>query len=412
MKLTPDDPRLSAYLLGELPSAESAAVERAVAADPALRLALDELRGTVDFLERTLSTAPVGLRADQREAIRRAGREADAAGKIIELASARRGRNPWYAAIGAAAAVVVAIGLMSKIAGPGGRLSQRNSSGPAADEIALLPMHVPSSGGGSTAAAGGTGGTFVASAPVPQETGAYLDRVARRLVVEPLPDATKLPRVQPVPGFTSASEIQLPSVVGYASYAWIRYWMAEKDGLPPRDMVRIEELVNAFPLPVREGASVASARCPWNPQGWLVACTLEGPRDFTWSFRPVAGATARLLAAPGTGKDPGTTRLPENRTVTVLLEVVPGADGTELGEFEIRSAGGETTRFLAVSRDGDEAGMRQLGLMAAFGLWLRGEGIETGEMNAILDAAGTDGDPGRADARRTIRRAIDRASAE
>lgn len=412
MKLTPDDPRLSAFLLGELPSAESAAVERAVAADPALRLALDELKGTVGFLERTLSSAPVGLRADQREAIRRAGREADAAGKIIELASARRGRNPWYVAIGAAAAVVVAIGLMSKLAGPGGRLTQRGSAGPVTDEIALLPMPVPSSDGASTAPAGGTAGPVVAPTQAPEEVGAYLDRVARRLVAEPLPDPVKLPRVHPIPRLSSASEIRLPSVVGHASYAWIRTWMAEKDSLPPRDAVRIEELVNAFPLPTRGAESVSSSPCPWNPQARLVACTLEGPKDFTWSFRPVEGSTARLLAAPGEGNSQGVSRLPEGRTVTVLLEVVPRADVADLGAFEVRFTDGETARFPAIVRDGNESGMKQLGLMAAFGLWLRGEGVGTPEMKAVLEAAGTDADPGRGDARRMIRRAIDRASQE
>ena len=42
MKLNPDDPRLSSYLLGELAPGEAAEVERALAADPALRVAVDQ----------------------------------------------------------------------------------------------------------------------------------------------------------------------------------------------------------------------------------------------------------------------------------------------------------------------------------------------------------------------------------
>ena len=72
MNLHPDDPRLSAWVLGELPADEAAEVARAVAADPALQAAAGELRGVCDFLDGTFA-APV-LRPEQREAVRRAGR--------------------------------------------------------------------------------------------------------------------------------------------------------------------------------------------------------------------------------------------------------------------------------------------------------------------------------------------------
>ena len=42
MKLHPEDPRLTAYLLGELPADEATAVEHAIAADPALQLAIKD----------------------------------------------------------------------------------------------------------------------------------------------------------------------------------------------------------------------------------------------------------------------------------------------------------------------------------------------------------------------------------
>lgn len=415
MKLTPDDPRLSAYLFGELPPAEAAAVERAVAADPVLRLALDELKGVAAMLESALSSAPAGLRPDQRESIRRAGREADVAGKVVELASARRGRNPWFAAVGAAAAAVVAIGLVAKLAGPGGRIARGEDAGHAADEIALLPMPVPSSaGGGSSGAAGGAGTASVVPAAPAEESGVFLDRVARRLAAEPLPDPAKLPRVHPLPGLSSASAIRLPSAVGHASYTWIRAWMGEREGLPPRDVVRIEELVNAFPLSSGDGPALGASPCPWNPSAKLVACTLAGPMDFTWSFIPAPGGSARLLAAPGDANATPPSRLPDGRTVTVLVEVVPapGAGETAPGEFVIRSADGGTRNLAAPVGEANVPAMRQLGLMAAFGLWLRGEGVDAAAMEAILAAAGSDPDPGRADSRKIVREALDRAAAE
>ncbi len=415
MKLTPDDPRLSAWLLGELPPAEAAAVERAVAADPALRLVLDELKGVTSLLEATLSSAPAGLRHDQREAIRRAGREADAAGKVIDLASARRGRNPWVAALGAAAAVIVAVGLTAKLTGPGGRLGKAGTAPALSDEIALLPMPVPGAESGNSGAAGG--GTSVSAAPAEREAmlrddpAGFLDRVSRRLAEEPV-DPAKLPRVHPLPGLSASDEIRLPLVVGHASYGWVRGWLREKDGLPPKDAVRIEELINTFPL-AAEGLRVEAADCPWNPGGKLVACTLSAPAEraleANWFFVPAEGAACRLLAAPGDGRSVLPVRLPAGRSVTVLLEVKPAGDTAGLGLFRIQSKGDEVREFEAGPVAAPSPAMRQVVLMAAFGMWLRGEGVDGAALETTLAAAGEDDDPGRADSRRLVREALDRS---
>lgn len=57
--LTPDDPRLTAYALGELDDADRAAVEAALAADPALRAVVDDIRGFSGQLQATLAAEPV-----------------------------------------------------------------------------------------------------------------------------------------------------------------------------------------------------------------------------------------------------------------------------------------------------------------------------------------------------------------
>ncbi len=417
MKLTPDDPRLSAYLLGELPPAEAAAIERAVAADPALRLVLDELKSMTSFLQATLSNEPAGLRPDQREAIRRAGREADAAGKVIELASARRGRNPWIAALGAAAAVIVAVGLAAKLTGPGGRLGKAGTAPTISDEIALLPMPVPGAESGSSGAAGG--GASVSAAPADREAmlrddpSGFLDRVSRRLAEEPAPDPAKLPRVHPLPRLSASGEIRLPLVVGHASYGWVRGWLREKDGLPPADAVRVEELVNTFPL-TAEGLQIEAVDCPWNPEARLVACTLSAPAEqaleASWFFVPAEGAACRLLAAPGDGRSALPARLPAGRSVTVLLEVKPAEDAGGLGRFRVQSKDGEVREFEVDSVAVSSPAMRQVALMAAFGMWLRGEGVDGPVLEAMLAAAGEDDDPGRADSRRLVREALERAA--
>ncbi|HZP61277.1 MAG TPA: von Willebrand factor type A domain-containing protein, partial [Opitutaceae bacterium] len=55
MKLLPDDPRLTAYALGELEGEERTAVDAAVQADPAARAAVEEIRATARQLEAALA---------------------------------------------------------------------------------------------------------------------------------------------------------------------------------------------------------------------------------------------------------------------------------------------------------------------------------------------------------------------
>src|SRR5471032_1338234 len=55
----PDDPRLTAFALGELEGEELAAVEAALRDDPAARAAVEEIRATAAQLEAALGTEPM-----------------------------------------------------------------------------------------------------------------------------------------------------------------------------------------------------------------------------------------------------------------------------------------------------------------------------------------------------------------
>ena len=108
MTLHPDDPRLSAWVLGELPADEAEAVSRAVAADPALQAAADELRGVAVFLDR--SFAAPSLRPEQREAVLRAGRTT-----VVDFPVRRKTFHHWQALFATAAAIALGAFLMSRI---------------------------------------------------------------------------------------------------------------------------------------------------------------------------------------------------------------------------------------------------------------------------------------------------------
>src|SRR6059036_714612 len=60
MKLDPNDPKLTAYALGELDAAERSAVESELAASPAARQELEEIREVAVKLREQLKTEPHG----------------------------------------------------------------------------------------------------------------------------------------------------------------------------------------------------------------------------------------------------------------------------------------------------------------------------------------------------------------
>jgi len=70
-KFSPDDPRLTAYALGELEGGERAAVEAALREDAALRAVVEEIRATVAQLEGALATEalPVAPELNQSVAV-------------------------------------------------------------------------------------------------------------------------------------------------------------------------------------------------------------------------------------------------------------------------------------------------------------------------------------------------------
>lgn len=426
MKISSDDPRLSAYLLGELPAAEASAVEHAVAADAALKLSLDELRKVASLLEGTLSTASPALRPGQREAVLRAVRHAEMEGKVVEFASARRGLRPWLTVASAAAAVVLAVTLASRISGP--RKSGGEGAGGAV-ELALLPMPGPSGEAGDATATGGGSSTSASnpesaarttqSEELKKNPGDFLDKVSRQLTRDPLPDPARLPALKPLPPLQSPGEITLPVIIGQASYGWIRGWVRDKAALPPKDAVRLEELVNTFPLPAAGDEAEApvvieSAVCPWNPGSVLIAATLRGAKEsdtaVSWSFEAAEGVRVRMIASPGSAAGRLPDRLPRGRSATVLLEVAPSPGSDRLGVLKLDVDGEFSGRIIEKPAGGASPAMRQLGLIAGFGMWLRGEGVDAAGLEGILKGAGSDEDPGRADSRRLVRQALDVAA--
>ncbi len=73
MKLSPDDPKLTAYALGELDRAEAAAIEREVNNSAELREAVQEIRATAEFLKSEFLTEEKLSLSEQQKQIIAAG---------------------------------------------------------------------------------------------------------------------------------------------------------------------------------------------------------------------------------------------------------------------------------------------------------------------------------------------------
>ena len=121
MKITKDDPRLTAFALGELPERERAAMEVALAQNPLLTREVEELEGFGALITESLGGSKLTLGEDRYEEVFRAGKRPDA--DVIVLENRRKLRSQSFLAIGGVAAVVtLGFYLLSKtvVDAPGG----------------------------------------------------------------------------------------------------------------------------------------------------------------------------------------------------------------------------------------------------------------------------------------------------
>jgi len=408
MKITPEDPRLSAYLLGELDAADAVEIERAAAADPALRLALRELERTTACLSGLLApAAPQRLLESQRRAIRRASAEVDAPPVVLSIPSPRRSLRPVLTGIAAAAVVAIAAIIT-------GQMGKSGSDGAISDEIALLPMPGPEAAAGPTRVAAGQ--TVAPAKQVEQlanSPATYFGEAARRFERAPLPAADQLSATADSPPLATAPSLRIPVVLGTGSAVWVRRWIREKSALPPRNAVRTEEMINSISIPTRPHAGgleigIEEIPCPWNPAGTLIALGTRATADQSGlEIRWQSEAPRRVLGSFGQRSDAGLpTLLPAGRGNLILLEI---ADATlDPGSLIIRQQGREERISIsALTRPAGES-TRQAVALAVFARWLRGEDGITPAM--LRDAAQTPGDAVWQDTRRLIDEALDLAA--
>lgn len=409
MQLHPEDPRLTAYLLGELPADEAAAIEHAVAADPALGLALRELENVQRLLTNTLSPGSVTLLPLQREHILNAARHADQAGKTVSFASGRKSAKSILIPLAAAALITLAVFLMLRLpaGGPSSTANPNpdefNPSGELPLEVALLPAPGPPDSGSQTdsearptASSSFAKSASIRSAAMQQEGDLFLRKVAERLSGTPVPDEKSLPPLRPRKSVSAAEQptLALPIHAGQASLAWVSRSIREDHKRPPASAVRLEEMLNHFTLRPAGAAAISqgvtlsteSFSCPWKPSATLLLVSFRGAndsaRDVAATFKAnVAGVSRyRLLGfAPVNGLAPGSlpSRLPAKSMSSIVLEIESSSPVGGLGSIEW-SVNGKPAAAVNIARHGDTEpsdDARFAALVCTYAQWLSGQAI-------------------------------------
>jgi hypothetical protein len=369
MALRPDDPKLSAWLLGELSAGEAAEVERAVAADPALKLASQEMERVQRLLSNTLAPQQASLFPRQRNTILQEARRMDASSRVVAFPARPKSPASWFFPIAAAAVLALASWLLIQL--PSGENPQVADGGKDTKKPTIPSVDATSW-----------------PAPAPSESG-------RSAVVMPASQAVDAHPHFPVlipRSVVNALEspiLPLPVQAGQMSFDWVTTAIRSESRLPHPHAVRFEEILNRFSLrPVGTAAlskgvalSVESVPCPWKPSSELLVVSLRGAagdaRDVTAAFQsnPAVVRSYRLLGyarAQGAVEGSLPTQLAAGASHALVIEVQAEKSSASFGSIEW-TVDGQSAPVLEVIRRADTTpsnDARFAALVAASSLWL------------------------------------------
>lgn len=424
-RIHPEDPRVTAHALGELNRREADEVVRAALLNPEVQEAIEETREMVMLLEGTFGQGQLILGEGRRDAIRRAGR----APELHELRSASRYRSWGRVALitSVAAGLMLATVLVLKqipVEGTGTDLAD-GGQGVLQEETVMRLLLAPAPRPGRVARLA-QGNPIAPSLPAalagedavddweaeyraltrllhedPQRFFENVERVARSAGME---DLAKLPRLEDNHYVKSVDQPQtsVPIVSGTASYSLVERFIRVEGVLPPRNVVRVEELVNCIRYEdegdselrgVRLGAELV--RCPWDAGKLLLGVLLQNGSEeiipstaaLRLEVKDQLVESYRLVGFAGIGTESGSDEaavdpgLAPGRSNYVLFELEPS--GLDLEERWVMVKvglvlGGETRSAMIVPvmsppREWSSAtdNFQTAAILAGYGLLLR-----------------------------------------
>lgn len=378
-----EDPRITAYVLGELSPEDAAAVERAAAADPSIQEKIREVEDIQRFLKERLTTPTAQLLPRQRENIRRIVREGNVA------AFSWKSRQPWVIATAAAAVLALATLLLLR-----------------------TPSHPPTQVVGPASPSPATPSVPAAPA-IPVEPPAP--------TVAPPPPSPVIARNVMIPA-ADAPTLELPILPGKPNLTEITQSIVEDGKLPPHESVWLAEILNSFPLRLDGTAAIArggnapwhpdnrdsgirahvatlsteTIACPWKPSATLLLISVRSngqqDSDVKITFRPNPENVTRhrLLGFPpqdGTPAGSIPTWLPAGSYTTLAIEIESTKPGTDLGSLEWsaddKPAPSISLLHKSAAEPSDDA--RFATLVCTWSQWLAGE--QTGSIDREILSA-------------------------
>lgn len=301
MKVTPDDPVLTAYVLDELEEKDRSSVERALSADEALREEETAISSLTGLLSATLGGEVLSLGEERIAEIHRAGKRPDS--ETLVLAHHKRSRRHSLVAVAGVAAAVV-VGLVV--------LSQFNVSG-------KNPV-VGNEVGGTTSDGGDA---IVPAGDSPDLPGEYSPEVA--------------------------GTVRIPLGVDRADASFVQRSLEKSDCLPERDRFLVADWIQLGAPATGDGTEFDGVAvwyelgpCSWNPSSSLLMVRLDVSEgrpvkvSASLTMNPSRVKVVRLVG--GAGKDSTTSAvsvtLKEARTFLYELDLEEGEG--ELGQLKIQ----------------------------------------------------------------------------
>ena len=342
-----DEWRLTAYVLGELTPQEASKIEYTVASDPAVRLAVEETERAQARIAEALGRSSDTLLPRQRSAIMRAAREASGVAEVKSLKPKRQILNIWSWPVAAAAVVAAGMFFVNLITPPE-TVSDVNGAASNARENGSL--------------------------------------------------------ISPKKG-TSVTPLRLTLESGNKSLAVIARGIRKDRNLPASEDVKIEEMLNAFPLDAKRSVAlwkgcslgVEVLRCPWKPSSKLVFLKVRGAKDTThevaleYQSSEVVELGDKLVGYKGSGKT--TESKPMARIMKpkedVYLALLIDADDEAIGRLSW-TVDGERAPVLNLKEPKDKDASKDARfatLVCGFGLWLRQEDAPNVDDDMLLAMA-------------------------
>ncbi|MFK7849977.1 MAG: von Willebrand factor type A domain-containing protein [Akkermansiaceae bacterium] len=370
MKPHQEDTRLSAYVLGELSQEETLKLDHEVASDPALRLAVTEIEKRQAILTEALGGNSYQLLPRQKNEIMRAAKEATRDGQIVELKSHRQIPVAWIWPVGAAAVIGGGLLLLSLLSPPENKPIKKS------------------------VAKGGDGVSQLESRGIQA---------------------------------VDESSARIPLITGDESLLLIRSAIREKDQLPHENDVRVEEILNAFPLKAKNSVAISSGcsigteivQCPWKPSASLLFVHVRGDRNsdkelavtFHRNERVVSDFSVfgyQIIAGTAGNESAELLKKGDETFVAIFVDGI----GKDLGRINW-SVDGEEAPPILLSYDREtkvSSDARFASLICSFGMWLKDDtdGVIDDEMLLGLarEAAAENEVPDRYDFLALIEQAI------